>query len=85
MTDHPSHQSRIRMRQQVVDRCGFDHIALLVDLEAGLPGLEPNLHPEIDRHVHGRAAGMKETDRPDIQGAAGQVDPAARDRSNHVA
>ena len=46
--------------------------------------LEGATGQNADRKVHGDRAGMKEVQRPDIHGAARQIDPAGRMRGDGI-
>ena len=49
------------------------------------PRAEPDGDGEVDRDVDGAGLGVEEAERPDVEGAAGQVDPAPRpDGDQHL-
>ena len=64
-------------RGELRGRARLDHTLALADAVQLIGGAaEAHGDGEVDRHVDGAGLGLEEAERPDVEGAAGQVDPA---------
>jgi hypothetical protein len=75
-------QGRLRIRQQLFRGRRFRASTVLNHRESVRARRQPRRGLDVDRDVDRRAAGVEHTDRPDIERAAGEVDPAASRHAN---